>query len=215
MSFHRAVFFDLDGTVIDSRPGIFRCVRAMLAETGRADIPDSELMQIIGPPLAAGFSRILGTGDSAVLDHAVRIYRAHYGAGGMFEAAVYDGIEDVLKELCARNRTVFLVTSKAQPFAGQILAHFGLDRYFSGISAPDLNSPHADKSQLVAAALEANECDARDAVMIGDRKYDMEGACANGVYAAGVLWGFGSEEELVSSGAQSLLSVPSEIPMSV
>ncbi|MGL4370097.1 MAG: HAD hydrolase-like protein [Spirochaetota bacterium] len=211
MSFHRTALFDLDGTIIDSRPGIFRCVRAMLSDMGRGNISDAELMPVIGPPLSEGLSMLLHTDEPAVLDAAVKSYRIYYAAGGMFEAVLYPGIEQALKDCASQGRELYLVTSKAQPYSGQIIGHFGLDKYFRGIYAPGLAQTYAGKAELISAALTENSVDPADAVMIGDRQYDMTGAVSTRVCAAGALWGFGSREELLSAGADILMSSPEDI----
>ena len=207
----QAVFFDLDGTLLDTRPGIFRCVRHMLRELDAGERTDVELMAIIGPPLSVGFSRILGTDDAALVERAVEIYRAEYAAAGMYEARVYAGIEELCERLRADGVLLRVVTSKAQVFAEKIVARFGLDRYFARVYGPDLSGNHADKTELIAHVLESEKVIPGNTAMIGDREYDMIGARANGVFAVGALWGFGSEAELEAAGAEVLASDPSAV----
>lgn len=207
----QAVFFDLDGTLLDTRPGIFRCVRHMLRELDAGERTDDELMTIIGPPLTAGFSRILGTDNAALVGRAVEIYRAEYAAAGMYEAQVYAGIEPLCGRLRADGVLLRVVTSKAQVFAEKIVARFGLDRYFERVYGPDLSGNHSDKTELIAHVLSSEGIVSANAAMIGDREYDVIGARANGVLAVGALWGFGSKTELKEAGAEIFASSPADV----
>jgi phosphoglycolate phosphatase len=211
----RCVFFDLDGTLLDTRPGIFRCVRQMLATLNQGERGDDEIMAIIGPPLTVGFSRLLRTDDLALIHRAVECYRDEYAASGMYEAVVYDGIPKLCEDLFRKGVGLRVVTSKAQPYAEKIIKHFGLDRYFSRVYGPDLAGKHSDKTELIALALEAEGLLPEDVVMIGDREYDIIGARGNGVRSFGALWGCGSREELFGAGADVLVTTPSAVIASI
>jgi phosphoglycolate phosphatase len=203
----KSVFFDLDGTLIDSRPGIFRCARKTFDVLGVPQPTDEDLRKIIGPPLKKGFAIFL---DDDLTDRAVDIYRGHYQKGGMFEAFVFAGIEEALNVL-TRSYRIFCVTSKYHKFAEMILSRFLLYRNIEKTYGPDLDGNLSDKAELLRYVLENENINISDAVMIGDTHYDIEGACANDIHSIGVLWGFGKKEELENSGADIIIAEPSEI----
>ena len=207
----RAVFFDLDGTVLDTRPGIFRCVRDMLSSLKQGDRTDDEIMAIIGPPLTVGFSRILHTDDADRIQCAVSLYRTQYMSGGMYEAELFPGIVELCRDLSQEGVRLFVVTSKAESFAQKIVERFALDTLFSRVYGPDLDGNRSDKTELIEYVLESEKLVPEDAAMIGDREYDIIGARGNGVLAVGALWGFGTREELLGAGADHLVSMPSAV----
>ncbi|HEY1405624.1 MAG TPA: HAD hydrolase-like protein [Spirochaetota bacterium] len=209
---HKYIFIDLDGTMIDSRPGIFRCVRQTLAACGKTEPSDEQLLPMIGPPLKKGFSLFL-EGEKNI-DAAVDLYREFYRSGGMFEAEVYSGISESLEALSGTHRLI-CVTSKAQQYAERIVSHFKLDRYIDKVYGPDLKGKLAEKTFLIRHVLEKENVPASSAVMIGDTHYDVEGARNNDVFSIGVLWGFGKEEDMRKAGANALISDPKDMVPSV
>lgn len=200
------LIFDLDGTLIDSREGIVRCMRVVLAQSGAREHSDAELEALIGPPLADIFAALLG--DEAA-PRAVRAYRECYGVAGLFEGRLYDGIEDALRVLQQRAPALLLATSKPQAYAVRILEHFALSRYFRGVYGCELTGERADKTELLAYLLEQESLP--DAVMIGDRKHDVVAARALGLHSVGVTWGFGSAEELSIAGAHTICASVAEL----
>jgi phosphoglycolate phosphatase len=196
------IFFDLDGTIIDSSPGIFRCFRAALAELGLPDKTDEELSEMIGPPLSFGMSRLIDSDDTAAVERAVALYRKHYGAGGMFEVNVYPGIADSIREFRKTGMKVFCVTGKAKPFAEKILERIGVLPLMEGVYGPGLDSRNTEKADLIRELLSDEKVHSSKCAMVGDRKFDIEGALLCGVHAVGVTWGFGSREELETAGAE-------------
>lgn len=129
----------------------------------------------------------------------------------MFENAVYTGIPQALKSLETLDAKLFVATSKPQVFAERILVHFGLAGHFNGIFGSELNGAPSDKGELIAHILEAADLHPIDTVMVGDREHDMRGARRSNVRAVGVLWGYGSREELIAAGAQRLLDQPADL----
>jgi len=200
------LFFDLDGTLTDPRDGIVRCLAHALATLNRPVPPESELSRFIGPPLARVFEILLGTTDDALVESAVRIYRERFVPTGMFENRVYPDVPSALAALVDRGSKLCLVTSKPAPYARRILDHFELARYFVAVHGPALDELKHTKSMLVARALAGESISPRAAVMIGDRKEDVEGAKANGVRSIGVLWGYGSRSELEAAGADEIVA---------
>ncbi len=204
-------FFDLDGTVTDSAPGITACVRYALQKLGIDPPPAEELTCFIGPTLFYGFTTFCGL-DAGRAHRAVEFYRERYGAVGMFECRVYDGIEKTLKALNERGIPCVLATCKPHIYADQILAHFGLDKYFTLTAGPELDGTRNEKHEVISYAMEQLGIDDPSGIlMVGDRDNDVLGARACGVDCAGVRWGFGTSEELLSCGAKYLIGKPSEL----
>ena len=204
-------FFDLDGTITDSAPGITGSVRYAMQKLGRA-IPDGlDLRCFIGPPLLYGFSTFCAL-DKEDAERAVSYYRENYRAGGMLDCRVYDGIREALDVLSQSGVTLVLATCKPHEFATRILSHFDLLHYFTFVSGPELDGTRNTKSEVIAYALEKCSIDdPKTVLMIGDRADDVIGAKENGIDCAGVLWGFGSREELERAGAVSVLTEPKNI----
>lgn len=205
------VFFDLDGTLTDPKIGITTSIQYALAKFDIAVPTQDELTWCIGPPLHAAFKTLLGTGD-ADAHRAVEFYRERFGEIGLFENTLYDGIEQVLTDVAAGGRRLFVATSKPHVFADRIIDHFGLRRHFGRVFGSELDGTRVHKTDLLRYALDETATDPRRAIMIGDREHDMIGAANNGIATIGVLYGYGSRAELSSAGAMHLCSTPGEIP---
>ncbi|MBB4041354.1 phosphoglycolate phosphatase [Microvirga flocculans] len=198
--------FDLDGTLTDPKTGITRSVQHALERLGRPVLEADALTWMIGPPLAAGFAKLLGGSDE--VQDAVRLYRERYSEVGLFENEVYAGIPALLQDLRDRDVRLFVATSKLQVFARRILDHFGLSGFFHGIYGSEPDHRNADKSDLIRFILDRERIDPAQAVMIGDREYDAIGARANGLSAIGITWGYGSRQELLDAGVACLVDEP-------
>ncbi|WP_426958497.1 HAD hydrolase-like protein [Muricoccus radiodurans] len=210
-----AVLLDLDGTLIDSRPGIELSLRAALAEMGHAPEPDLDLTWAIGPPIADVMARLLtGFGDDR-LEEGAATYRRHYGAAGMFHADPYPGIPAALDALRADGAALYLATSKRTVFAMPILERLGLADRFTAIHGSEPGGAVDHKPELIAHILSLHGLQAAGTVMAGDRRYDISGAHANGVRAVGVLWGYGDRAELEEAGADGLAAAPQDLPAAV
>lgn len=207
----KELFFDLDGTIVDSSEGIFASVRYALAKMALPPLTDEQLQSFIGPPLSKSFEKLgLTTAEAAA---GVAYYRENYRDGGIFQARVYEGIETLLAQL-SRDPEIklYLATSKPEVFAKQILAHFLLEGYFDGIYGADLEGERVAKEDVLAYALSESGTVGNPTVwMIGDREHDMIGGRLNGVTPVGVLWGFGDTSELTAAGAAYLVQTPSEL----
>jgi phosphoglycolate phosphatase len=213
----RTVLFDLDGTLTDSRPGILRSTRFALQRLneekgGAYPIPEeSALEYMIGPPLRDTFATLVGPENvEALIGH----YRERYAGIGLFENAVFEDVPEALAALHATGYRLFVATSKNEADARRILAHFDLAKYFAGIYGSQNDGGRAVKSDLLAYILarENLKASVAHAIMIGDRKFDILGAKAVGIAAMGVLWGYGSREELDEAGADRLIATPRQIP---
>lgn len=201
-----AIYFDLDGTLTDPKPGITRSIQYALGRLDRAVPPEDELTWCIGPPLHASLKKLLGTDELA--DRALLLYRERFADIGLFENQVYPGIEDTLSALTRSGRRLFVATSKAHIFADRIIDHFKLRDHFERVFGAELDGRRSDKSDLLGYALESTRVDPSRAMMIGDRSYDMIGARNNGMTAIGVLYGYGSKEELREAGAHHVCATP-------
>ena len=199
----RAVLFDWDGTVADTRPGIFNSVRYAIGQYGIADRPDDELRYFIGPPLYDGFEHVFGVSPE-LANELTDTYRVYYRDKGIFECNVYDGVGDLLRELHDAGVKTAVVSSKPKEFLDRLVEHFGLAEHLDAVVRPAMDNHNSNKTVLVNQALKELMLLPSTVAMIGDRHFDMEGAKAAGVNAVGVLYGYGTEEELCAAGADAV-----------
>jgi len=204
------LFFDLDGTLIDSAVGITRCVAHALTQMGLEVPPESELRRWIGPSLRTSFAPLLR--DDGKVEQAVLHYRDRFETHGWAEHEVYDGIADTIEMLHAAGHRLAVVTAKNEPHARKIAAHLPFGHRFVDVIGATIDGSRSDKPELIAEALHRLEVSADECWMIGDRRMDIEGALHHGMRNVGVLWGFGGADELRGAGAQRLVSRPDELP---
>ena len=204
-----AVYFDLDGTLTDPKPGIARSIQYALRQLGRAAPSEDELTWCIGPPLRNSLVKLLG--GEALADDALTLYRGRFSETGLYENSLYPGIAEVLHVLVARNIPLFVATSKPAIYAKRIVTHFGLDRHFHEIFGSELDGTRSDKTELLRYALAQTGTAPERTVMIGDRSHDMIGACNNAMRGFGVLYGYGSKAELMEAGAERLFATPQSL----
>lgn len=191
------VLFDLDGTLVDGRRGIVAGMRHALEQLGGTFEVD-DLSKLIGPPLQDVFKDAFGF-TGARVDEAVVAYREHYTAEGIFDAEVYAGIPELLASL---DGTLAVATSKPHVYAERLLEHFDLRRHLEFVAGPELDGTRRRKADLIEYALDHLPGARKETtVMIGDRRYDIEGAKATGVASISVGWGFGAAEELATANA--------------
>jgi phosphoglycolate phosphatase len=211
MSTPATLLLDLDGTLTDNYAGISRSILHALDQLGAASVNDAELRRCVGPPLRRSFARLLRTDDAVVVEYALALYRERYAAEGWRENKVYAGIDAALGVLHGRGHRLMLCTSKPKIYAERIVTHFGLARHLDAVYGADLGGHLDDKAELIAALLSAEQLESERCVMIGDRAQDIHAANAHNVDTIGVLWGYGSREELVDAGARTLISAPMEL----
>lgn len=202
--------FDLDGTLTDPGEGFVNCVTHALSRLNCPKYSPSEIRRHIGPPLEETLGTLLN-GDNAKVQAAVALYRERYGSQGYLENAIYPGIEGTLNELRHKGIALFVATSKPSLFAKRILEHFRLTHFFQGIYGSEFDGTRSNKAQLIDHVLRAEYLSRASTAMIGDRAHDVVGAVANGVRPIGVLWGYGSREELANAGATSFCEHPSQV----
>ena len=204
------LFFDLDGTLTDSRPGIITSMRHALTAMGLEPPVDQALLRFIGPPTHESFRELLSSSDPDLNARAIGIYRERYARVGLFENSVYPGVAAGLKVLAEAGATLYVVTSKPEVFANRIIDHFELRGYFRHVYGSELDGERSDKGDLIRHVLR-HEGLSTDPWMIGDRLHDVRGAKLHGLRSAGVLWGYGSREELAEAGADALFGTMPEL----
>ncbi len=205
------VLLDLDGTLIDSKPGIVASFNAALRELGLRPDPSFDLTFVIGPVLTDVMGEVLAHYGDTRVDEAVAAYRRHYGEVGLYDVALYDGIAALLASLKAAGVRLFLATSKRTAFAVRILDHLGMSDRFDGIYGSEPDGARDGKPELIADILRRETIRADEAIMVGDRRYDVAGAHANHLRAIGVLWGYGDRQELEEAGADLLVAAPADL----
>ena len=193
---YKYIMFDLDGTVIDSEVGIINSVKYTLEQMKIGMLSDEQLRKFIGPPLISAFEEFCGLDDNQATE-AVKVYRSRYAEKGLLEFTVYDGICELIKNLVDIRKSVALVTSKPIEFSEKIAEHIGITGALTLIEASSLLQKGSSKTELINNALTKMNCtDKKEAVMVGDRKFDLQAATEVGIDSIGVTYGFGSLEEL-------------------
>jgi phosphoglycolate phosphatase len=205
----KTLFFDLDGTLIDSAQGITRCVAHALQQMNRPLPAEAELRRWIGPALRVSFAPLLN--DAAEVERAIEFYRERFESHGWAEHEVYPEIGEVLVELHRAGHRLSVVTAKNEPHARKIIAHLPFGHLFEDVVGATVDGRLSHKPELIAEALGRLRIEPADVWMIGDRHMDIEGARHHGMQSVGVLWGFGSESELSDAGATHLLSSPQQL----
>lgn len=209
----KTIFFDLDGTLTDPKEGITNSIQFALQALGETVIPSQDdLTWCIGPPLRGSFAQMLGEQRA---DDAVSLYRQYFADTGLYQNSVYQGVREMLSSLQERGTQLYVASSKPHVYVTRILQHFALTPYFSQIFGAESDGTRSDKAELLAHALAISGADAGASVMIGDRKHDAVGAAANNLSFIGVLYGYGSREELLDAGTRHLAQAPLELPQAI
>lgn len=204
------IMFDLDGTVIDSGKGIMESAQFALDHFDMPNRPEDELRLFVGPSLMDSFMNRYGFSEEKARE-AVNYYRSVYSTENLFHLTVYPDIKEVVLALKEKGKTTVLVTSKPAEFASRILEKYGLSDCFSFIKSPSLTDPSSDKTKLINDAINEAQIPKDKAIMIGDRHFDILGAKNAGVDSIGVLYGYGSKEELESNGTTYLAETAKDI----
>ena len=229
---YRYIFFDLDGTLTQSEFGIVDSVIYALKKSGIEPEDREELKKFIGPALFESFQKYYDLSDEDA-DRAVAYYREFYEVEGIYRAPLYDGVEKMLQDLRAKGKALYVVTTKPQEMAEIVLRHNGIDGYFQAVIGPGRSERHTDKASLIRRALRSIQASGEELVqdpetaasdesgkgansvadhslMVGDRYYDIEGAVQTGVDSMGVLYGYGSRQELCRAGATYIVDTPAQ-----
>lgn len=190
----KRILFDLDGTLTDPFLGITRSVAYSLKSFG-IEVDDLETLKpFIGPPLDVSFREYYHM-DEAQSWKAVKKYREYFSKKGLFENKVYEGMEDFLQSLLNMDMKLYVCTSKPEVFAKEILDHFSLTPYFTGIYGATLDGSLKNKGDVIAHCIKQEHLNIQDCMMVGDRQHDIVGAHQNQIPCIGVLYGYGSLEE--------------------
>lgn len=203
------LLFDLDGTLVDPALGIVGSCQSALSALGCPVPHHDELSWIIGPPLRRSFATLLQDADQT--EAAVGLFREFYAAGGIFQAAPYDGIFTALSALKDDGYRLLVCTAKPRLFALKVIAHFGFSDYFDGLYGAELDGRFDDKGDLIAHLFAQEGLLPGQGCMIGDRDNDILAASRNDLASIGVLWGYGDDAELKTSGATVLCQQPDEL----
>lgn len=205
-----AVLFDFDGTIADTGEGIFSSVRYAVAAIGCEPLSKKRLQTFIGPPIYDSFKRELNI-DNETCTVAVKKYREFYGKSGIFQLKVYDGIEELLKELKKHNVKIAIASSKPKFFIEKIIAHLDFSTYVDFVSCPNFDEDRKAKCDLINDAIEFFKAEKSRTVMIGDRLFDINGANLAEIPSIGVSYGYGGKEELENAGASHIASCASDL----
>jgi len=207
----QALLFDLDGTLTNSKPGIFASADYLVRKLGYTPDPAFDLSFILGPPSEEWMEIVLGHYGDDRFREGAELYRTHQKDGAYLLNAPYAGIVEVLSGLEARGIKLYVATAKRIDIAKSVLSHFGLDHHFCGVYGSTPDGSRNDKAVVIAELLRLERLDPETTAMVGDRSYDMVGACKNGLTALGALWGYGSKQELTEHGAWKCFQNPQEL----
>lgn len=194
-----AFFFDLDGTLCDSRPGLVQSFHAAFQALGIGIDDDSKVDRFLGTPLPKVFRKMIGSISDEAVARGIEVFRQAYEKDGISKTPLYPGARELLESLRCTPFPVWLVTLKPQHYAVTIIDNLGIGDLFDGIVGAKPEEIDT-KTTLIADALEHSGAEAAKTVMLGDRCHDVVGARDNGVRPVGALWGYGSRAELTRAG---------------
>ena len=205
MSSISAIFFDLDGTLVDSSIGIHNGFTYTFDQLGVTS-PDAKTIRgFMGPPLETSFATCLPTEQ---IEQAIQLYRSYYKEKGVYEAQLYPHIKDLLVEL-AKQFPLYITTTKNTPTAQDMTKNFGSYHFFYGIYGSSPETPH--KADVIRQALQAHQLAPEQAIIIGDTKFDMLGAQETGIQKLAVTWGFGEQADLLNYQPDYIAHKPLEV----
>ena len=210
MKEYKTLLFDLDGTLTDPASGLTLAFTYALDKMGFPKESRESLRRFIGPPLLDVWQTEYSLSREGA-EEMIRVFREYYDIFGWWDNKPYEGIADTLGELKSRGKRLLVATSKPEHTARRVLSLFGLDRYFDFIGGAESGSARYTKTAVLRYVLSSTDTDPFSAILIGDRKYDAEGAREVGIDSLGVLWGHGSREEIDSSGFTLTAKAPREL----
>ena len=210
-----SVLLDLDGTLIDSQPGILASCLAALRALGHQPDETLDIKRFIGPPLEEMMQVLLQSYGDDRTGEAVLAYRRHYGDSGLLGSVPYPGIGESLKEMQQAGLRIYLATSKRETFARRILDHLEFTTYFDGIHGSVPGGALDHKPELLAHILSEHDLPPSRSLMVGDRRHDISGAHAVGMRGLGVLWGYGTRDELEIASADQLVESTADLARTV
>lgn len=204
------IVFDFDGTIADTRRGIFDSIIYALTSYGY-DVPDENVLNsFLGPPLYESFQKTTSCSDEMAKTLTAK-YRELYTDNAMFRLQLFEGVEDMLKELKSKGVKMAIASSKPQKFFSKLLEHLRIDEYFDVVCGASLGDIHNTKAEIIAKAMEEMGAEKDKTLMVGDRVFDIDGAKENGIKSAGVVFGFDYTEELEKAEADFIVKTTKEL----
>lgn len=213
---YQYIIFDLDGTLIKSEEGLFDSITYALEKSGVDPGDRKDMKRMIGPVLWESFQKFYNM-SAEEADRANAYFVEAYEKEGIYNASVYEGVEDMLETLRNAGRILLVVTAKPRDMAERVLNHTGIDQYFQAVIGPARGNKKTDKGSLLREALSflaktgTDHFKKEHAVMVGDRMFDMQGAVETGIRSIGVLYGYGDRQELINAGATLLADTPADV----
>lgn len=194
---YQTIVFDFDGTVIDSGPGILRCARETIMQSGLEMPDESALRKFIGPPLKHMFAEMFDLTPERA-EEVVELYRKiHRETRAILEATFYEGMTQLLEELNAAGAVCAVASAKQERTVRETMVHFDLLKYFKEVKGGTPDMAYADKTIIMQRCINALHADASDMVMVGDTVYDAEAAENLGVDFCAALWGYGFDNPVL------------------
>lgn len=208
---YKYILFDLDGTVIDSKPGILRCIKHAL-DNHNIPCPDEILDKMVGPPFRVSMNELLGVHDEKLIGMLIDEYRKEYEESGLQTSVVYDGVRELLNKLQKDGFVLAVATSKPIRFTSQIIDLLGLDKYFAFVGGASSDNSRESKSDVINHVLSNLGIENKSEVlMIGDRLYDIVGAKKSGLDSACIMWGYGNRKEFEKYESDYILDTPRDV----
>ncbi|WP_352399728.1 HAD-IA family hydrolase [Anaerotignum sp.] len=204
------ILFDLDGTLTDSAEGVIRSAQHMQEKMGIEKWSDKDLKFIVGPPLIKTFTEDFNMNQEDA-HRALEFFRERYATVGLFENKVYEGIPEMLQELKKKGKRLAVATSKKEETAVRILKHFKIDQYFEVIGGDNRELGRDTKAKVIAHVMEVMNVSKSDVIMVGDRKFDVEGAHSVGIPCIAIEYGYGDRDEFEACGADYIGATPQAV----
>jgi phosphoglycolate phosphatase len=199
------ILFDFDGTLVDTSEGIIKCFNYALNKLGFAEVEPSEIIKLIGLPLENMFVRLFDDNNPDLISSAVSYFRERYSTRGLLELNLYDGVEETLQYFWFHNIGLYIATSKPLAFTQTICNNLNINKYFHYITGVELSGISPSKTERIKCVLDKFSLKQIETVMVGDRAEDVISARDSFISSIGVLYGFGSKEELINAGCNWLV----------